>query len=279
VPYVGATQTLALGTNNGITLTDTGSNSSIAINSSSVGGGAILIDKFTNGSGITVNNNGIGYGIISNNESTGRGISIGNASTGKGLVIDNAADATGDPFVYTLGGGAFVKAKIDYLGNITGNSFIVTGSTIPTNGMYLSAANTLNLATNSTNKFSISSVGVVTISALGSGTVTSTSGVLSAVSDMNLKVADGFISNALEKVLNLKPRYFYWNEESGLPTDNRQLGFYAQEVNEALGEEAANTPKTENESWGIYDRGIVAMLTKAIQEQQAQIEELKAKLK
>jgi hypothetical protein len=115
-------------------------------------------------------------------------------------------------------------------------------------------------------RMTISTTGAVTIANLGTGAVTATSGVLSTTSDMNLKIEDGFIDNALEKVLNLKPRYFLWKEESGLPTDLRQLGFYAQEVNAALGEEVANTPKTENDSWGIYDRGIIAMLTKAIQE-------------
>jgi hypothetical protein len=131
--------------------------------------------------------------------------------------------------------------------------------------------------TNSATRFSISSSGVVTISNLGSGAVTATSGVLSTTSDMTLKVEDGYIDNALEKISQLKPRYFYWKEESGLPTDIRQLGFYAQEVNQALGEEAANTPKNENDKWGIYDRGIIAMLTKGIQELKAEIETLKQK--
>ena len=112
----------------------------------------------------------------------------------------------------------------------------------------------------------------LSINYLTTGTVYSTSGVLSISSDKNLKNDDGEIENALSKVLQLNPRYFYWKEESGLPTDLRQLGFYAQEVNEVLGEEVANTPKTEKDSWGIYDRAIIAMLTKAIQEQQAQIE-------
>jgi len=116
-----------------------------------------------------------------------------------------------------------------------------------------------------TERMRISSAGVVTITNLGTGTVTSTSGVLSVVSDMNLKIEDGYIENALEKVINLKPRYFLWKDESGLPTNLRQLGFYAQEVNAALGEEVANTP-SENNNWGIHDRGIIAMLTKAIQE-------------
>jgi hypothetical protein len=124
----------------------------------------------------------------------------------------------------------------------------------------------------------INSVGNATFSSLGTGTVTATSGTLSTASDMNLKDEDGFIDNALEKVMNLKPRYFHWKKESGLPTDLRQLGFYAQEVNEALGEEAANTPKNENDNWGIYDRGIIAMLTKAIQEQNQTIQELSNRL-
>jgi hypothetical protein len=125
------------------------------------------------------------------------------------------------------------------------------------------------------NRMSINSTGVVTIANLGTGTVTSTAGVLSSVSDSSYKIEDGFIDSAIEKVLNLKPRYFYWNEKSGLPTDKRQLGFYAQEVNQALGEEAANTPQNENTSWGITDRSMIAMLTKAIQELKQEIDTLK----
>ena len=47
-------------------------------------------------------------------------------------------------------------------GAATSSAFIPTGSTVPANGMYLSAANTLNLATNTTNQVSISSGGIVT---------------------------------------------------------------------------------------------------------------------
>jgi hypothetical protein len=112
----------------------------------------------------------------------------------------------------------------------------------------------------------------VTLSSLGTGTVTATGGTLSTVSDSSFKVDDGFIDSALEKVLELKPRYFYWNEKSGLPTNIRQLGFYAQEVNEALGEEAANTPANEDTPWGISDRSMIAYLTKAIQELQAKLD-------
>ena len=119
---------------------------------------------------------------------------------------------------------------------------------------------------NAGNQLSIVTAGTYKLSQLGTGTVTATAGVLSVVSDMNLKIEDGYIDNALDKVLKLIPRYFYWKKETGLPTNVRQLGFYAQEVNLALGEESANTPKNESDTWGIYDRGMIAMLTKAIQE-------------
>ena len=46
-----------------------------------------------------------------------------------------------------------------FAGSSTATAFIPTGSTIPTNGMYLSVANTLNFATNTTNRLSISSTG------------------------------------------------------------------------------------------------------------------------
>jgi hypothetical protein len=136
----------------------------------------------------------------------------------------------------------------------------------------------VNNSSSPINALKISQSRVVTLLSLGTGAVTATSGVLSTTSDMNLKISDGYIDNALDKILKLTPRYFLWKEESGLPTDLRQLGFYAQEVNEALGEEVANTPKNKNDKWGIYDRGIIAMLTKAMQEQQAQIEELKTQI-
>ena len=138
------------------------------------------------------------------------------------------------------------------------------------------AANTVT--SGSLRVMTLEGTGLVTIVNLGSGAVTSTGGVLSATSDMNLKISDGYIDSALDKILKLTPRYFYWKEETGLPTNLRQLGFYAQEVNEAIGEEGANTPKNENDKWGIYDRAIIAMLTKAMQEQNEVIEDLKARL-
>jgi len=130
-------------------------------------------------------------------------------------------------------------------------------------------------------KMSLSNGGVLTINSLASGNLTSASGVITSSSDKIYKTEDDLISNAIDKVMNLTPRYFYWNEkakeEIGIDSNIRQLGFFAQEVNAALGEEVANTPE-EGKTWGIYDRGIIAMLTKAMQEQQLQMQKLMEKV-
>ena len=165
-------------------------------------------------------------------------------------------------------GGANSYGKLD-VGGQTNSS---TNQEVCRLGNISGLNNGLIISVNTSNNY------VYSFGTLGTGTVSATSGVLSASSDKNLKNDDGGIENALDKVLQLNPRYFHWKEESGLPTDIRQLGFYAQEVNEALGEEAANTPKTEDDKWGIYDRALIAMLTKAIQEQNQTIQELKERL-
>ena len=186
------------------------------------------------------------------------------------LILDDLRGGTNERTEIGMGyTGAFQPAIIGY---ITTNN---AGSTL---GDIYFATRSVTTNTAPTERMRITSAGVVSISNLGSGAVTATSGVLSTTSDMTLKIDDGYIDNALEKISQLKPRYFYWKEESGLPTDIRQLGFYAQEVNQALGEEAANTPKNENDKWGIYDRGIIAMLTKAIQEQQLIIKALEQRI-
>ena len=50
-----------------------------------------------------------------------------------------------------------------FVSSVTATALIPTGATIPSNGMYLSAANTLNFATNTTNRITITSAGFVGI--------------------------------------------------------------------------------------------------------------------
>jgi len=56
-----------------------------------------------------------------------------------------------------------VLAIVDLAGNLNAPSLIPTGSTVPTNGVYLPAANTLGLATASTSRVQIGSTGKIGI--------------------------------------------------------------------------------------------------------------------
>ena len=60
-------------------------------------------------------------------------------------------------------------------GALSANSFIPTSSSVPTNGMYSSAANTLNFATNTTNRLSIASTGAASFSSTSGVPVSVTS--------------------------------------------------------------------------------------------------------
>ena len=111
--------------------------------------------------------------------------------------------------------------------------------------------------------------GTFSLDQYSNGTLSVSSGVVVSSSDKCMKIDDGGIDTALPKIMCLNPRYFYWKPETCLNSCDRQLGFYAQDVSEVLGEEVAN--QSHNCSWGIYDRGIIAMLTKGMQEQQCTI--------
>lgn len=101
----------------------------------------------------------------------------GQLETGDGAVSGPAFSFTNDPDcgMYRIGtnniGLAVNGAKVidiattgaTVTGTVTGNSFIPTSSSAPTNGMYLSAANTLAFATNSTLRLSITTAAIISV--------------------------------------------------------------------------------------------------------------------
>jgi hypothetical protein len=97
----------------------------------------------------------------------------------------------------------------------------------------------------------------------------------SNISDRRSKKDIEYIETpVLDKVMQLKPASFRYKDND----KNLKSGFIAQDVKEVL-PELVTVPETEDEMMGVDYDGVIAMLTKAIQEQQLQIEELKAKLK
>ena len=121
--------------------------------------------------------------------------------------------------------------------------------------------------------------GIVSMPAYGAGAATfSAAGVISSVSDETWKIKDGVPVNPDEMLQKLKPGYWFYNEEKApiFGTD-RQLGFYAQNVNEAIGIEAAPTPE-EGKPWGYYDRSVLAVTVMSLQKALTTIEALTARL-
>jgi hypothetical protein len=84
--------------------------------------------------------------------------------------------------------------------------------------------------------------------------------------------------SSLAKVKLLEPKTFNFKESEGYAT-NTKTGFIAQEVAEIFGTETGVVSGTDGQKdMGIDTTGIVAHLTKAIQEQQEQIEALQSEI-
>lgn len=115
---------------------------------------------------ITAISTGGGSGSVTNVTFTGDGTVLSStpsaAVTSTGTLTAALANATA---LSLLGNGTGSSAAPTYetspvvSGSYTGASFIPNGSTVPINGMYLSAANTLDFSTNSTKQLEIDSTG------------------------------------------------------------------------------------------------------------------------
>jgi hypothetical protein len=136
------------------------------------------------------------------------------------------------------------------------------------------------------------SSGVITMAAYGAGAATfSAAGVISSVSDETWKVKDGVPTDPDAMLQKLEPGYWFYNDEKkDTFGKDRQLGFYAQNVHEAIGEEAAPTPETYlsndedgkeitvTKPWGYYDRSVLAVVVMSLQNALSTIEELKQRI-
>ena len=111
------------------------------------------------------------------------------------------------------------------------------------------------------------------------GTVHATSVVITAISDERLKENIRDIDTGLSAIMSLKPRRFDWKEGKGQDKKNA-AGFIAQEF-ETVFPESVGTSKAGQdgiEYKNINHETLIPTLVKAIQEQQAIIEQLKAKV-
>ena len=130
-----------------------------------------------------------------------------------------------------------------------------------------------------TSTITFDSSGIVTMSAYGAGTATfSAAGVISSVSDETWKIKDGVPIDPDAMLKKLEPGYWFYNTEKA-PSygEERQLGFYAQNVNVAIGPEAAPEPE-EGKPWGYYDRSVLAITVMSLKKALATIESLTVRI-
>ena len=142
------------------------------------------------------------------------------------------------------------------------------------------AAKYIAFLPDSTERMRIASNGIVTMNAYGAGAATfSAAGVISSVSDETWKIKDGVPIDTDSMLKKLEPGYWYYNDEKKETFGaDRQLGFYAQNVNAAIGPEAAPIPE-EGKPWGYYDRSVLAITVMSLQKALATIESLTDRIK
>jgi len=166
-----------------------------------------------------------------------------------------------------------ISSGIILIGKTTTSLNTTAGTRIDTNGTsYWQIPNneeTLYVwdSTNQTYRFKVN----------GSGTVFATNTTISSISDERLKENIKDLDVGLEAIMALRPRKYDWKVESGNSGKNVR-GFIAQEV-ETIFPDLIDEWKNEDKNAITYKslrQDFIPILVKAIQEQQAQIEELKA---
>ena len=182
----------------------------------------------------------------------------------------HTANALGDDFVIDPGIAS------------TGMSIISTNSSDTSTGLsFIALGDSANTAiasvsyAHSDNSFSIISNNDAALSINSSRVV---SGDLNDTSDVALKKDIISLGDSIEIMKQLNPVSFYWKDP--VKGNTKNIGFVAQEVETILPEVVFGEDYSVNEhghvsAKSVNTTGIVALLTKAVQEQQAQIELLK----
>jgi hypothetical protein len=227
-----------------------------------------------------------------NNLTAGKAVSVGSlAATTTGSFLGQLSFAPGSTngMLCIANTGASARLQIQLQAN-NASSVLKT--------MYIgqnifNSNSSLELASGDTGTgIKIAPTGIVTMDQYGAGAATfSAAGVISSVSDETWKIKDGVPADPDSMIKKLEPGYWYYNDEKKETFGTeRQLGFYAQNVNAAIGPEAAPEPSshtkvdldgnetTTTRPWGYYDRSVLAVTVMSLQKALATIESLTARI-
>jgi hypothetical protein len=195
-------------------------------------------------------------------------------------VINTTTTTTMYTFIFSddisINGRLFVAGDVSFSGKLG------VSSDISTNGFYVSA----NRFTPT--YFKTGTVaGNVAIRNIASYVIQNESGVgvymntgtssWSNLSDSRLKKNIFTISTVIDKINNLRPVTYQWNDQTG---DESHVGFVAQEVLKEFPEVISETysETLKDRVYGIKQTELIPILVRGMQEQQAQINDLKKRL-
>ena len=196
--------------------------------------------------------------------------------------LELVSRVAGYGITFYYGAGSYA-GKFDSSGNLLVGATTtgVTGVGIKfqtTNSVVLAvSANTTN-ATDTYNMYS-TGAGAYRFYVDWAGTIHATSTVITAISDQRLKENVRDIDTGLDAVMLLKPRRFDWKEGKGQDKKN-VAGFIAQEFEQIFPESVGVSKAGEDgiEYKNINYETLIPTLVKAIQEQQALITSLTARI-
>jgi hypothetical protein len=170
--------------------------------------------------------------------------------------------------------------RINNRGNVLIGSTTNYGQKLQVNGVLVSINQVIgaySTTSSTTYGFFNNGVGSLLLTNAGIsnvGTYDMSTGVYTALSDINKKKDFEESTIGLKEVLSLKPTLYRMKSKN--ESVAKELGFIAQEVKMFIPQAYVETGYDENKFIGLNFNAIVAALVKAIQEQQTQIEELKS---
>jgi len=232
---------------------------------------------FTNGSAHTAGGTFVGYQLnISGNSQNRIGYfgAISESTSNQGLALVFGTNTTA--------GDRSEKMRLDSSGNLLVGRTTTANTTVGS-GLYADGliAACQSASTNGNTSYDLYSTGAAAYRfyvGMG-GTIFATSIVITAISDERLKENVRDIDTGLNSIMALKPRRFDWKEGKG--QDKKDVsGFIAQEFEDVF-PECVSTSKAGAdgiEYKNINHETLIPTLVKAIQEQQALITQLTARI-
>jgi len=217
----------------------------------------------------------IGYDAVGNGSNT---VTIGNSSTTDnyftGTLRSTSVNTTGN---VTSTGGYFYGQTTSSFARLDNSVGAQIGFASIYNNYSLYDADGSSLYTNSIRRLRADNSGNIIIDLLGTGTVYSNSGTLTNTnpSDSTIKNTIKPLGYGLAEVLKLQPKTFYYNSDSA--KTSLKYGFIAQEVKPIMPDLVRKISKG-SDKLGLETDGIYVTLVKAIQEQQAIIDDLKKRI-